>query len=172
MTPLRRLFIGAIVLLMAVGGYAIGRTLFRPFDRVSQPIAFSHLKHAGDLGIECVTCHEYVSIGEHAGLPLLSTCMGCHEAPQTDQAEEQKVRDLAASGKNDIFRKLFRMPDHAFYSHRRHVGIGNLPCETCHGAIAKTTSPPERPLVRVTMRFCLDCHHRRDVSSDCTRCHR
>lgn len=172
MTPARRLFIGAIVLLMAAGGYAAGRSLFRPVDRVSQPIAFNHLKHTGDLGIECATCHEYARTGEHAGLPTLSACLGCHETPQTDQAEEQKIRDLAAAGRDDVFRKLFRMPDHAFYSHRRHVAIGNLACATCHGAIAETTAPPERPLVRVTMDFCLDCHRGHNVPSDCTRCHR
>lgn len=163
---------GAIVLLAVGSGYAAGRVLFRPVERVSQPILFSHQRHAVDLALDCATCHEYYATGDHAGLPTLALCMGCHEAPQGSEPEEQKVRDLAAAGKNDVFRKLFRMPDHAFYSHRRHAGIGRIPCETCHGAIAGTARPPERPLVRITMDFCIDCHERRNVSSDCTRCHR
>jgi hypothetical protein len=172
MRPVERLFLGGIVLVSVAGGYAAGRVLFRPVARVTQPIAFDHKKHAGDLGIECRTCHEYYETGDHAGLPMLSTCMVCHESPQTDRPEEQKVRDLAGAGSEDVFRKLFRMPDHVFYSHRRHVAIGGLPCETCHGAIAATTAPPERPLRRITMDFCIDCHQLRNVATDCTRCHR
>jgi hypothetical protein len=163
---------GAIVLLATAGGYTAGRVVFRPAGRIAQPIAFNHQKHTGDLEIECGACHEYVSRGDHAGLPLLSSCLGCHEAAQTPEPEEQKIRTLAAAGKNDVFRKLFRMPDHVFYSHRRHVAAGQIPCETCHGSIARTTRPPERPLVRITMDFCVDCHRRGHVSTDCTRCHR
>lgn len=172
MTPSRRLLIGAIVLLATALGYAGGRALFRPVERITQPIAFSHQKHTVDLGIDCTACHDLVTTADHASLPMLSTCMSCHEAAQTDRPEEQKVRDLAAAGKDDVFLKLFRMPDHVFYSHRRHVGIAHLKCETCHGGIAATTEAPERPLVRITMAFCIDCHRRDNVSSDCTRCHR
>jgi hypothetical protein len=171
-TPVRRLLILAIVLLTGAGGYVIGRAWFRPTERVRQPIAFNHEKHTTELGIECGTCHEYYAEGSHAGLPLLSTCMGCHETGQTDSPEEQKIRDMVAAGQNDVFRKLFRMPDHVFYSHRRHAGIAKLPCETCHGSIARTASPPEKPFVRINMNFCLDCHRREKVRSDCTGCHR
>lgn len=160
------------MLLTGAGGYVLGRAWFRPAGRVTQPIVFSHQKHTGDLGIGCGTCHEHYSEGSHAGLPSLSVCMGCHEEPQTDSPEEQKIRGLAAAGQNDVFRKLFRMPDHVFYSHRRHAAIGRLPCETCHGAIARTTRPPEAPLVRITMDFCIDCHRHDQVQSDCTGCHR
>ncbi len=172
MSPARRLLMGGIVLLAAASGYAAGRALFRPAERVAQPIAFNHQKHTVDLEIDCGTCHEYYAKSDHAGLPMLSVCMVCHEAPQGDQPEERKIRDLAAAGENDVFRKLFRMPDHAFYSHRRHAGIGRIACETCHGAIARTTKPPERPLVRITMDYCVDCHRHQNVPSDCTRCHR
>jgi hypothetical protein len=164
--------IAAIVLLTGAGGYVIGRALLHPSGRVTQPIAFDHKKHTVDLGIECGTCHEYYAEGSHAGLPLLSTCMGCHETGQTDSPEEKKIRDMAAQNQDDVFRKLFRMPDHVFYSHRRHAGIAKLPCETCHGGIATTTRPPETPLVRINMDFCIDCHRQRNVSTDCTGCHR
>ena len=172
MTPLQRLFILAIVLITGAGGYAVGRAVFRPVDRVTQPIAFDHKKHAGDLSIECNVCHKYVSEGSHAGLPLLSDCMGCHEEAQTDSPEEKKIRELAAAGRNDVFLKLFRMPDHVFYTHRRHAALAGLTCDTCHDGIAATTRPPEKPLVRISMDFCLDCHRQRAVRTDCTACHR
>lgn len=172
MSPPRRLLIGAIVLLAGTVGYAVGRALFRPAERVVQPIAFSHEKHVGELEMECEMCHELVGTSIHAGLPPLSTCLGCHEEPLTENPEEQRLLALAQDGNEDVFRKLFRIADHTFYSHRRHVSLAGLDCETCHGAIATTARPPERPLVRITMDFCLECHRREGLSEDCTRCHR
>jgi predicted CXXCH cytochrome family protein len=141
-SPLRRLLIGAIVAVAAAAGYAGGRAAFRPTQRVVQPIAFNHQKHVRTL------------------------------EPLTDSPEEAKIFELVKAGKVDVFRKLFRLPDHAFYTHRRHVVVAKLPCERCHGAIADTTSPPERPLVRISMEFCLGCHQSSGASSACTSCHR
>ncbi len=157
---------------MAAVGYVTGRALFRPSRRVVQPIAFNHQKHVEEVGMECNDCHELVETGRHAGLPTLTTCMDCHEEPVSDHPEEQKVRDLAQAGQDDVFLKLFRLADHAFYTHRRHVAVAGIECETCHGGIAETTVPPERPLVRITMDHCVDCHQNEGVSSDCSRCHR
>ena len=172
MSPTRRLLIGAIAVLAAAAGYAAGRSAFRPTQRVIQPIAFNHQKHAGELEIECRTCHELYESGSHAGLPTLETCQACHSEPLTKSPEERKIFDLAKAGKNDVFRKLFRLADHAFYTHRRHVVVAKLECQACHGNIAKTTSPPERAQVRISMAFCLGCHERAGASSDCTSCHR
>jgi predicted CXXCH cytochrome family protein len=171
-SPLRRLLIGAIVAVAAAAGYAGGRAAFRPTQRVVQPIAFNHQKHVRTLEIDCSTCHEFYETGSHAGLPTLTTCQGCHAEPLTDSPEEAKIFELVKAGKVDVFRKLFRLPDHAFYTHRRHVVVAKLPCERCHGAIADTTSPPERPLVRISMEFCLGCHQSSGASSACTSCHR
>ncbi len=172
MSPVQRLLIGVIVMLGGVAGFVSGRVGFRPTEQVVQPIAFGHHKHVEELGLECETCHELFATADHSGLPTLETCLACHEDALTDLPEEQKIRDLAARGENDVFRKLFRMPDHTFYSHRRHVTIGGLDCETCHGSVAATTTPPERPLIRITMEFCVECHERTGASSECTRCHR
>jgi len=172
MTPVRRLLIGAIVLISGAIGYTGGRVLFRPQERVVQPVSFSHQKHVAELEIECTLCHEFSGEGAHAGLPPLTTCMDCHEEAQTESAEEEKIRTLAQAGEDDVFRKLFRLADHVFYSHRRHVEVAGLECENCHGSIAETSEPPEHPLKRITMDLCLDCHERSEVSDDCTRCHR
>jgi hypothetical protein len=171
-TPSQRLITGALALATLAGGYAAGRTLFRPASRIRQPILFNHKIHVGDAGIECVICHDNYPKGEHAGLPGLSTCTGCHTEASPDQPEIAKLLAMVKEGKEDVFRKLFRLSDHVFYSHRRHAGIGKLPCEGCHGAIAATQAPPERPLVRIDMAFCVNCHEQKDISVDCTRCHR
>lgn len=172
MTPTRRLMIAVIVMGAGAVGFSTGRMTFRPKPDQKQPIAFNHQKHAGELGLGCDTCHEFLQVGQHAGLPALSTCLMCHEEAQTESTEEQKIRDLAAEGQDDVFRKLFRLADHAYYSHRRHAIVAEIPCATCHGAIAETTSPPERPFVRVDMDFCVECHERESVTTHCTACHR
>ena len=171
MNPARRLLIGAFVLLSAGAGYAAGRILFRPVEKISQPIAFNHKIHVADAGIPCDTCHEFYETSDHSGLPALGTCVGCHDDAETENPGLRKLNELAAAGQDDDFSKLFRLPEHSFYSHRRHAKIAGIPCEKCHGAIAATTAPPRAPLVRITMDFCIDCHETSGVSSDCTRCH-
>ena len=149
-----------------------GRSLFRPSPAIAQPIAFNHQTHAGELEIPCDVCHEFYGSSRHAGLPSLTICLDCHEDALTESSEEQKIRDLAEAGQFDVFYKLFKLPDHAFYSHRRHATLGKIPCETCHGDIAATTVPPSQPLLRLTMDSCIDCHERHEVRTECTTCHR
>ena len=170
MTPSQRIWIGVGVVACASAGFAGGRILLRPASSIAQPIAFDHSIHVEM--IDCLDCHAYYEEAEHSGLPMLSDCMVCHEEPQGESAEEQRVRELAESGQDDVFVKLFRMPDNVQYSHRRHVGVAGLECVTCHGPIAETSAPPEEPLVRITMDFCINCHEQQEASTDCTACHR
>jgi len=139
---------------------------------VTQPIAFPHAVHVKEVELECSACHPGAKTSFHSQLPDLSVCMECHEDKQSDSPEEEKVRELAKLERPPQFRKLFLFPNHVFYSHRRHVVVAKIPCETCHGAIAESSTPPRRPLVRINMQFCLDCHRRRGVTQDCIACHR
>jgi hypothetical protein len=170
LNPTRRLAIGVLALSMGAIGFAGGRTALRPTGHVTQPIQFNHQKHVQKVGLECSTCHEYFRTGNHSGLPSLALCKGCHAEPLTNSPEELKL--LKLSEPLPRFEKLFRLPDHTRYSHRRHVVSGALACETCHGAIASTTTPPPFPLVRITMATCTNCHAERGVKTDCTQCHR
>lgn len=172
LSPRRRLIIGVFTMGMAATGFAAGRILFVPTTRVAQPIQFNHQKHVKEVGIDCSGCHEYYSTSEHSGLPSLATCGGCHTEALTKSPDEQRLLKLIASDTRPTFRKLFRMPDHVYYSHRRHVVAGELACETCHGGIADSTAPPQTPLERITMEFCVNCHTERGVSAECTQCHR
>lgn len=172
LSPRRRLVIGAFTLALAGFGFAGGRVVLRPPGFVRQPIAFSHRKHVAGLGLECSVCHEHYATGAHSGLPTLATCLGCHEEPLTDSAAEKELRALAKGARPPAFEKLFRLPDHVYYSHRRHVTVARLECETCHGAIADSEAPPSRPLVRITMDTCLGCHAIKGVNTGCAHCHR
>jgi hypothetical protein len=139
---------------------------------VPQPIAFNHLKHAGELGLACDLCHKHVRTGAHAGLPDAGTCSMCHSTRQGNSAEAARVTELLEAGDPLLFNKLFRLPDHVFYTHRRHVGIAELECGNCHGPIAEMERPPERPLVPISMDSCMDCHRERGMPLDCNACHR
>lgn len=157
-----------LVLLVAV----VVPLVARRGPAVSQPIAFNHRKHTQELGLNCEFCHAYVREGAHAGLPDASTCSMCHSNPVGTSAEAARVTELLTAGDPLRFNKLFRLPTHVFYTHRRHVGFGELECTNCHGGIADTERPPERPLVRITMEFCMDCHREREQTLDCNGCHR
>jgi hypothetical protein len=44
----------------------------------TQPIAYSHRLHAGELRIDCQYCHYGAESSRHAGIPSASVCMNCH----------------------------------------------------------------------------------------------
>ena len=96
----------------------------------------------------------------------------CHTTTQGTSEEAARVTELITQGDPLQFNKLFRLAPHVFYTHRRHVELAELECQTCHGAIATTERPPSRPLVKVTMDFCTDCHREQGQTLDCNACHR
>lgn len=136
-----------------------------------QPIAFNHARHL-ESGMACTDCHAGVQTQARATLPTLATCMTCHETPLTESSEEEKIRALAAAGKELIWIQLSRVPPHVYFSHRRHVAVAKLDCATCHGPIEKATVPPRRPFQILTMDTCTQCHEKSRAGADCNDCHR
>ena len=60
----------------------------------TQPIAFSHRLHAGELNMACLYCHGAAEESRHAGIPAASTCMNCHRlvtAPMVSVQAEDKL---------------------------------------------------------------------------------
>lgn len=139
---------------------------------VSQPIRFNHKKHAGELNLPCATCHQTVERQTFASLPQVETCLGCHTAPLTQNPEEEKIRKFAAKKEKIAWKRIYRMPGHVFFSHRRHVSLAKVECATCHGKMAELTEPPTRPLVQQTMSWCIACHQEKRASVDCNACHK
>ncbi|MDH3496011.1 MAG: cytochrome c family protein [Gemmatimonadota bacterium] len=166
----RRLLIPVLGIVLVVA--VLVPVIARGGPRVPQPVAFNHRKHTQDLGLACDFCHRYVRTGAHSGLPDASTCSLCHSSPQGTSAEAARVTELLAAGDSLHFNKLFRMPDHVFYTHRRHVAIADLACATCHGDIDQTERPPPRALVTIDMAFCVSCHKAEGATLDCNACHR
>lgn len=163
--------VGFVALLLVSGAATVLTGNRSPRVSKTQPIAFNHKKHAGDLELSCLTCHESYEKETFSGLPGAEVCSTCHSEMQGKSAEEAKLVKLLQAGKPLVWQSLFRQPAHVFYSHRRHVVSAKLECATCHGAIAKSVVPPQT-VRRLEMQDCIDCHRRSGVSADCTNCHR
>lgn len=197
------IIIGVVVLLAI--SVSIGYTLLpKP---IIQPLNFNHKIHLetkppeGQAKITCKTCHKYYETRTVAGRASIDTCLGCHTTSK-DNPEIQKILDINERGEKIAWKRIYKIPNHVFFSHRRHVrllpkqahgkavekaeefhqrkkGKGTdekrrepIKCEVCHGLIGETEIPPPAPLNNITMGFCLDCHKREVVSVDCIGCHR
>jgi len=138
----------------------------------TQPILFNHKKHLEDAGLNCFDCHTRVLTHEKASIPNIGICKGCHENPMTESKEEKKVVDHIQKNRPIPWIQIHRVPDHAYFSHRRHVSIGKVACLTCHGNVPGMTLPFSKPYLRINMAFCIDCHAKNKVNTDCATCHR
>ena len=98
--------------------------------------------------------------------------MMCHQGKITDSPEEEKVRQYAEKGLQIPWQQVYRVPPHVYFSHRRHVGLGKVPCAQCHGDIADRVLPVTVAAVPVQMDRCLACHTKKGVTVDCNACHR
>lgn len=139
---------------------------------VTQPIQYNHYKHTQELELECSMCHQGVKNSVRATLPGVEVCMGCHSEPVTKSPEEEKIRKYAAEGKEIPWKRLFRVPEHVFFSHRRHVSVAGLDCTKCHGDMAMHKTPPQKAPMKISMNACLSCHRQMDAKTDCVSCHR
>jgi hypothetical protein len=144
-------------------------TLIAPAVAVTQPLSFNHAKHTAAL--TCVGCHSGVISGAKATLPPGIVCAKCHaSAPASVSAATWKVVMDTAGPPPWV--PATRLPEHVRFSHRRHVALGGLACESCHGDIGTRTAPPTRTPIRLEMKTCLSCHQKEGASEDCAGCHR
>ena len=139
---------------------------------LDQPIAFNHRLHLETVGLECSDCHHYALTGVRATIPNIETCGGCHQEAATDSPEEARLVESIQAEEPIRWKKVYRVPDHVYFSHRRHAALGEISCATCHGEVAARERPLTSPLVKVTMDGCMGCHDQRGVSNDCILCHR
>jgi c(7)-type cytochrome triheme protein len=171
---MRKFFIGALVFMIIISAAGIFSLFSFVNPSENQPIEFIHKKHK-EQGIDCETCHIYIKKESFAGIPNLQTCLDCHESPVTKSSEEEKIRSFAKKGMKLEWKRLYRMPQHVYFSHRRHVALAKLECQNCHGSIEDAPKPPLKPLKILMMNDCIDCHKKSravKVSTDCIDCHK
>lgn len=138
----------------------------------TQPIQYNHKKHIVDAGLTCFDCHTRVLTHEKASIPNIGICKGCHEQPMTEGKEEKKLVGYIQKNQPIPWIQVHRVPDYAYFSHRRHVSIGKVACLSCHGDVAERTLPFSKPYLPIKMAFCIDCHAKNHVNTDCATCHR
>ncbi len=170
MTRSKKIFLGILVILTVL------LVAFRWYEffagaEIKQPLEFSHGVHAEIA--QCEDCHASVQKSAAAGLPHLQVCAGCHkDGPISQSPEEKKLMRYIQNEKEVGWQKLYRNPVHVYFSHNRHVAIGKLACEKCHGDMGKTARPPRHPLVALTMSHCISCHVKNHVDTSCVICHK
>lgn len=120
-----------------------------------QPIAFSHRRHAGELGLDCRYCHNTVERAARAAVPPTATCMNCHRLVKPDDETLAVARNSAESGAPIPWIRVHQLPDYAYFDHSVHLSAG-VGCVSCHGRIDQmdrvTLSTP------LSMGWCLECH--------------
>jgi hypothetical protein len=124
-------------------------------ESVEQPVQFSHLHHAGGMGIDCRYCHTSVESAGFAGIPPVKTCMNCHTQLFADQAYLEPV---CVSYRTDLpiqWIRVHNLPDYVYFNHSVHLkkGVG---CETCHGRVDRMPLTYQQSSLQ--MEWCLDCH--------------
>jgi len=146
---------------------------FRPEGGIEQPLQYSHKVHVETAGLTCQDCHTSVQSSSSATIPPLETCSMCHSGePISESPEEQKLLQYVTEGKEIPWNRVYRVPDHVYFSHRRHVIGGSVECASCHGNVGEFAAPITATFAPVTMEACMDCHRKSDVTNDCLSCHR
>ncbi len=123
--------------------------------RPEQPVDYSHKLHAGDLGVDCRYCHNYVEVAATANIPPTQTCMNCHTLIGTDNEKLLPVRESWSTGKPISWTRVHQLPGYAYFNHAAHLRAG-VGCASCHGRVDQMDVVMQvEPL---SMSWCLDCH--------------
>ena len=166
----RRLIIPILVLLIVT---AAALAIFIPKTQASaaQPIAFNH-QIMVQAGINCLYCHNGARQSPAAGMPSVDKCMGCHKVIDPTNQVILQVADYWNRQQPIPWVRVNVMPRFVYFSHEVHVNSG-VNCENCHGDVGQMTVV--RPVVKMTMGWCLDCHEKQPAAKqliDCVICHR
>jgi len=159
-----------IAALGALSGFGVNYfgPIYLTTHKPVQPIAYSHKLHAGDNKIPCQYCHTFARRSEMAGVPSVEKCMNCHEFLGANKPEAQKLNDYYDNDKPIEWKRVFDLPDHVWFNHKRHIRKG-VKCQKCHGPIE--TMEVVYKSNDFKMNFCLSCHQENGAPTDCWTCH-
>ena len=121
----------------------------------TQPVAFSHALHAGQLEMDCRYCHTFVDRSSHSNVPATEVCMTCHSMVQQNSPLLAGVRDSYESGEPIPWVRVHAVPDYVYFNHAVHVNRG-ISCVECHGQVNEMEVVQHAKTLN--MAFCLECH--------------
>ncbi len=120
-----------------------------------QPIAFSHVIHAGQLGLDCRYCHTTTENSPFAGMPTTEQCMTCHSQVAQGFPGVAEVIASQQSGTPIQWQQVYHLPDYVYFDHSIHISKG-VACETCHGRVDEMSIVYQA--TPMTMQWCINCH--------------
>lgn len=165
----RRMRLLAVVCAAALVATGVGPSALPP--AVVQPIRFDHQKHV-DEGMACTDCHSRAASAAKAGHPLIKTCALCHQEAKGESAEESKLREFIAAGRQVPWVRVNKLAGHVYFSHEAHVTWGGMECAECHGDMKSRNEPTVASQIdHLDMRACMECHEQRGAMNDCITCH-
>ena len=121
----------------------------------TQPVAFSHALHSGQLEIDCRYCHTFVDRAAHSNVPTTQVCMTCHSMVRKDDPILAPIRDSYESGEPIPWVRIHKTPDYVYFNHSVHVNRG-ISCMECHGSVQEMDVVQHSK--SLSMGFCLECH--------------
>ena len=136
-----------------------------------QPIAYNHKIHVKEVGFACTDCHVNVESHARASIPNIGICRDCHDDIEVENPEERKVAEHVNNDVKIKWIQIHTVPDYVYFSHRRHVKLAQIECQTCHGDVSQMETPFVKPFTSIKMSWCIDCHARQGVTNDCYACH-
>jgi hypothetical protein len=121
----------------------------------AQPVAFSHMRHVREVGVNCQYCHGSVELSSNAGIPPTKTCVNCHAYLKSSPQLLEPVRLSWLNGTPLVWKRVYNLPGYVYFSHDIHVrkGVG---CASCHGRVDRMQRMEARSSLQ--MEWCLDCH--------------
>lgn len=158
------LALGYQLFMLHVAAINLGRS---PGFAPDQPIKFSHAIHAGENKTDCLYCHHSAEHGKSAGIPSAELCMNCHilirEGSHSGKWEINKVVNAVETQKATEWIRIHRLPDHVYFNHAQHVGVGGLSCQECHGDVEEMDIMKQH--ADLSMGWCVDCHRKSNVEA-------
>ncbi len=145
----------------------LGCSLVEVFRGLSRP-SFSHAFHVGEKKIECQDCHADYETGDRAGMPVLDTCMPCHEGIDRTKPPPKGVQAFVQNGE-PVWSSFTLISEEVIFSHKVHHEKG-VACDACHRGVGQSTGVSSR--LRIGMQECMDCHARSKAPNECSTCHR
>jgi hypothetical protein len=129
--------------------------------RPTQPVAYSHKLHAGDLGIDCRYCHFAIERSATANVPATSVCMNCHKLVKPESEKLAVVRTSFTTKTPIQWVRVHNLAGYVYFNHSAHLRAG-VGCLSCHGNVAQMEEVTQsQPL---SMSWCLDCHRKPEAS--------
>ena len=133
-----------------------------------QPIPFSHRIHVGTKDLSCFFCHPNAATSSNAGMPSVEKCLLCHNVIASQFPPIAKIRQYERRGQGMPWVRVAVLPDFVHFTHQAHLAR-RVDCGRCHGNVREMDRIKQ--VHRFKMGFCVDCHRKNKVSTDCFTCH-